>query len=122
MPILSVIQRKAAAWLTLATLYENNNRPHDALRAYQKYSEAVIQQEQQSQLDQHQRAELLRKQKEIETISNEIVAGQREEQTLLHQQQLLIYTLLAIIAIILVTSYFIFKMHRPVNGPTNCWH
>ncbi|HNR73134.1 MAG TPA: tetratricopeptide repeat protein [Cyclobacteriaceae bacterium] len=100
---------KAAAWLTLATLYENNNRPHDALKAYQKYSEAVIQQEQQTQLDQHQRAELLRKQKEIETISNEIVAGQREEQTLLHQQQLIIYALLAIIAIILVTSYFIYK-------------
>ena len=82
---------------------------NDALKTYQKYSKAVSRTEQQTEINQQQKAELIRKQKEIETLSNEVVAGQREEQTLLQQQQLIIYGLLAIIAIILVTSYFIFK-------------
>lgn len=100
---------QAAAYLNLAGLYEKNGRAAEALKAYQKYSEAVNHTEQQSQLDQQQRAELLRKQKEIETLSNEVVSGQREEQTQVQQQQLIIYGLLIIIAIILVTSYFIYK-------------
>lgn len=102
-------KEQAAAYLNLATLYEKNGRTTDALKTYQKYSEAVTRTEQQTEVNQQQKAELIRKQKEIETISNEVVAGQREEQTLLQQQQLIIYGLLAIIAIILVTSYFIYK-------------
>lgn len=102
-------KEQAAAYLNLATLYEKNGRTADALKTYQKYSEAVSRTEQQTETNQQQKAELIRKQKEIETISNEVVAGQREEQTLLQQQQLIIYGLLAIIAIILVTSYFIYK-------------
>lgn len=100
---------QAAAYLNLAGLYEKNERTADALKAYQKYSEAVARNEQQTQLDQQQRAGLLLKQKEIETLSNEVVSGQREEQTLLQQQELIIYGLLIIIAITLVTSYFIYK-------------
>lgn len=100
---------QAAAYLNLATLYEKNGRAADALGAYRKYSESVIRNEQQTQINQQQRAELLLKQKEIETLSNEVVTGQREEQTLLQQQQLVIYGLLIIIAVILITSYFIYK-------------
>ncbi|MCW5909731.1 MAG: tetratricopeptide repeat protein [Cyclobacteriaceae bacterium] len=102
-------KEQAAAYLNMATLYEKNGRPSDALKAYQKYSEAVTQTEQQSEINQQQKAELIRKQKEIETLTNEVVLGQREEQTLLQRQQLIIYGLLAIIAIILITSYFIYK-------------
>jgi tetratricopeptide (TPR) repeat protein len=102
-------KEQAAAYLNLATLYEKNGRTGDALKTYQKYSEAVSRTEQQTEVNQQQKAELIRKQKEIETLSNEVVSGQREEQTLLQQQQLVIYGLLAIIIIILVTSYFIYK-------------
>lgn len=102
-------KEQAAAYLNLATLYEKNGRTGDALKTYQKYSEAVSRTEQQTEINQQQKAELIRKQKEIETQSNEVVSGQREEQTLLQQQQLVIYGLLAIIVIILVTSYFIYK-------------
>ena len=102
-------KEQAAAFLNLATLYEKNGRINDALKTYQKYSEAVSRTEQQSEINQQQKAELIRKQKEIETLSNEVVSGQREEQTLLQQQQLVIYGLLALIVIILITSYFIYK-------------
>lgn len=102
-------KEQAAAYLNLATLYEKNGRTGDALKTYQKYSEAVSRTEQQTEINQQQKAELIRKQKEIETLSNEVVSGQREEQTLLQQQQLVIYGLLAIIVIILGTSYFIYK-------------
>lgn len=102
-------KEQAAAFLTLATLYEKNGRINDALKTYQKYSEAVSRTEQQSEINQQQKAELIRKQKEIETLSNEVVSGQREEQTLLQQQQLVIYGLLVLIVIILITSYFIYK-------------
>lgn len=102
-------KEQAAAYLNLATLYEKNGRTSDALKTYQKYSEAVSRTEQQTEINQQQKAELIRKQKEIETLSNEVVSGQREEQTLLQQQQLVIYGLLAIIVIILGTSYFIYK-------------
>jgi tetratricopeptide (TPR) repeat protein len=100
---------QASALLNLAELYEKKGRTTDALKAYRKYSEAVTRSEQQTEINQQQKAELIRKQKEIETLSNEVVSGQREEQTLLQQQQLIIYGLLAIIAIILITSYFIYK-------------
>jgi tetratricopeptide (TPR) repeat protein len=102
-------KEQAAAYLNLATLYEKNGRTGDALKTYQKYSEAVSRTEQQTEINQQQKAELIRKQKEIETLSNEVVSGQREEQTLLQQQQLVIYGLLALIVIILITSYFIYK-------------
>lgn len=102
-------KEQAAAYLNLATLYEKSGRTTDALKTYQKYSEAVSRTEQQTEINQQQRAELIRKQKEIETLSNEVVSGQREEQTLLQQQQLIIYGLIAIIVIILITSYFIYK-------------
>ncbi|MBN8578919.1 MAG: tetratricopeptide repeat protein [Cytophagales bacterium] len=100
---------EASAYLTLATLYEKNNRPNEALKAYQKYSRAITRQAEQTEASQQERAEILRKQKEIESLSNEVIAGQRAEQTLLQQQQLTIYGLLVLIAIILVTSYFIYK-------------
>ncbi|MBX2897578.1 MAG: histidine kinase [Cyclobacteriaceae bacterium] len=102
-------KEQAAAYLNLATLYEQSGRTTDALKTYQKYSEAVARTEQQAEINQQQKAELIRKQKEIEALSNEVVSGQREEQTLLQQQQLVIYGLLILIVIILFTSYFIYK-------------
>jgi tetratricopeptide (TPR) repeat protein len=102
-------KEQAAAYLNLATLYNQNGQTTNALKTYQKYSEAVARTELQTEINQQQKAELIRKQKEIETLSNEVVAGQREEQTLLQQQQLIIYALLIIIVLILITSYFIYK-------------
>lgn len=100
---------QANAYLNLADLYEKNNMPAQALRTYKKYSEAVARTEKQNELAVQEKADLIKKQKEIEALSNRVMLGQQEEKTTLQRQQLIIYGLLVIIAIIAVTSYFIFK-------------
>lgn len=102
-------KQQANAYLNLADLYEKNNMPLQALNTYKKYSEAVARLEKQNEQDLEDKADLIRKQKEIEEQSNRVVLGQQEEQTTLQLQQLIIYGLLVIIVIIVVTSYFIFK-------------
>jgi LytS/YehU family sensor histidine kinase len=55
---------------------------------------------------------LIEKQKDIEKLTNDVEIGQREEtiaQATVFRQQLIIYGLLFIIAIVAVTSYFIYK-------------
>ncbi len=100
---------QANAYLTLAELYEKNDRPTQALSTYKKYSDAVAKAETQQILVQQEKAELIKKQREIEEQSSLISIGQQQEQTTLQQQRLIIYGLLVIIAIVIVTSYFIFK-------------
>lgn len=102
-------KEQANAYLNLADLYEKNGNPSQALNTFKKYSEAVARTEKQNELVLQEKADLIKKQTEIEALSNRVVLGQQEEQTTLQRQQLVIYGLLAIIAIIAVTSYFIFK-------------
>jgi len=102
-------KEQAHAYLNLAELYEKNGSPSKALNVFKKYSEAVARTEKQNELSLQEKANLIKQQKEIEELSNRVVLGQQEEQTTLQRQQLIIYGLLAIIAIIVVTSYFIFK-------------
>lgn len=102
-------KEQANAYLNLADLYEKNGNPSRALNTFKKYSEAVARTEKQNELVLQEKADLIKKQTEIEALSNRVVLGQQEEQTTLQQQQLVIYGLLAIIAISVVTSYFIFK-------------
>ncbi len=102
-------KEQANAYLHLADLYEKNGSTTQALNTYKKYSEAVARTEKQNEQTLQEKADLIKKQKEIEELSNRVALGQQEEQTILQQQQLIIYGLLAIIAIIVVTSYFIFK-------------
>lgn len=100
---------QANAFLTLADLYEKNGNPSQALATYKKYSEAVARTEEQNEIALQGKADLIKKQNEIEALSNRVTLGQQEEQTVLQRQQLVIYGLLLIIAIIMVTSYFIYK-------------
>lgn len=102
-------KEQATAYLHLAELYEKNGMPSQALNTFKKYSGAVASIEKQNEVALQEKADLIKKQKEIEELSNRVVLGQQEEQTTLQRQQLIIYGLLAIIAIIMVTSYFIFK-------------
>jgi tetratricopeptide (TPR) repeat protein len=102
-------KEQANAYLNLAELYEKNGKPSQALSTFKKYSEAVARTEKQHELALGEKADLIKKQKEIEELSNRVVLGQQEEQTTLQRQQLIIYGLLLIIVIIMVTSYFIFR-------------
>jgi tetratricopeptide (TPR) repeat protein len=102
-------KEQATAYLNLADLYDKNNQQGKAISTYKKYSTAVAKSEIQSQTLQEERAQLIKKQTEIEEQSSLIAIGQQQEQTTLQRQRLVIYGLLVIIAIVVVTSYFIYK-------------
>jgi hypothetical protein len=103
---------EASAFLSLADLYEKNGQSGKALNAFKKYSDAIGRKEAQSESRLLERSGLIRKQKEIEEYTKDVSIGQREaaiERATVFRQQLVIYGLLAIIAIIGVTSFFIYK-------------
>jgi tetratricopeptide (TPR) repeat protein len=105
-------KEQANAFLSLATLYEKNGQPDKALNAFKKYSEAVSKNEKLNESMLTEKSELIRKQKDIEEYTKNVYIGQREEtieEETVFRQQLIIYGLLAIILIIAITSFFIFK-------------
>jgi LytS/YehU family sensor histidine kinase len=92
--------------------HEQNGRNQDAITAYRKYSEAVTKIEKATEDQLLERAGLLKKQKDIETLTKDVSLGRSEEtieQATMFRQRLIIYGLLGIIAIIAVTSYYIYK-------------
>ena len=105
-------KEQANAYLRLADLYEKNGNTLKALNTFKKYSEAVTETEKINERALREKADLIKKQKEIESLSNQVVLGQQEEQTTLQRQQIIIYGLLVIIVISIVTSFFIFKNAR----------
>jgi tetratricopeptide (TPR) repeat protein len=108
-------KEQAQAYLALAEAYNKKGDKDKALTAYKKYSEAVAKSEQQNVIHLTDRSELIKKQKDIEELSKDVSIGQREEtiaQQTLYKQQLIIYGLLLIIAIVVITSYFIYKNAR----------
>lgn len=105
-------KEQAKAFLSLADLYEKNGRNDKALNSFKKYSQAVKKSEQQAQIRLAERADLIRKQREIEEVSKDVSLAQSAEtlaEATVFRQKLVIYGLLLIIAIIAVTSYFIYK-------------
>jgi tetratricopeptide (TPR) repeat protein len=105
-------KEQANAYLALAQLYEKNNRSPQAIATYRKYSDAVIRNDKQNETRLTEKSELIKKQKDIEGFSGFISVSQREEtikEETLFRQQIIIYGLLLIIAIVGVTSYFIYK-------------
>jgi LytS/YehU family sensor histidine kinase len=105
-------REQANAFLALADLYEKNDRPDQALSTYKRYSEAVKKAEAQNENRLVEKSELITKQKDITEFANDVSIIQREEtiaEATMFRQQLIIYGLLFIIAIIAVTSYFIYK-------------
>jgi tetratricopeptide (TPR) repeat protein len=105
-------KEQAKAFLALADLYEKNNQEREALRTYRRFSESVKRAEIKSESKLIEKSALIEKQKDIEKLTNDVEIGQREEtiaQATVFRQQLIIYGLLFIIAIVAVTSYFIYK-------------
>jgi tetratricopeptide (TPR) repeat protein len=102
-------KEQSSAFLALADLYEKHNRKDQALSAYKKYSKAVVRSEEQFQTKLVEKTEILKKQKDIEELGSDVTIGQQEEQATVLRQQLIIYGLLFIIAIIVITSYFIYR-------------
>lgn len=103
---------QAKAFLALAGIYEKNGRSTQALSAYRRYSEAVKKADAQNEVRLTEKAELIKKQRDIESLTKDVAIGQREEtiaRGTVFRQRLIIYGLLLIIAIIGVTSYFIYK-------------
>lgn len=105
-------KEQAHAYLSLASLYEKNGRTIQALSTYKKYSQAVGKAEELNQTRLTEKSELIQKQKDIEELSKDVSIGQREatiQQQTVFRQQLVIYGLLAIILIVVVATYFIFR-------------
>ncbi len=105
-------KEQASAFLALAQQYEKNGRNREALAAYQKYSHAVGRAEKENEAQLTETAQLIRKQKDIEELTKDVSIGQQEEtieKATVFRQQLIIYGLLAIILIIGMATYFIYK-------------
>jgi tetratricopeptide (TPR) repeat protein len=105
-------KEQANAFLALADQYDKNGRSNEALSAYKKYSQAVARNDNLNEVELTAKSNLLKQQKDIAELSNNISIEKREEkieQGTLFRQQLIIYGLLVIILIIGVTSYFIYK-------------
>lgn len=102
-------KEKAQAFLALAQLYETNGRLQEALNTYRRYSDAISQNTRVTEASVQERAELIRKQKDIDELSQSIALARQEEQTVLQQQRLIIYGLVLILTIVLIAAYFIYK-------------
>lgn len=103
---------QSRAFLALADLYEKNGRTNQALSTYKKYSEAVKRTEAQSETKLIEKADLIKKQKDIEELTKDVAIGQREEtiaNATVFRQQLVIYGLLLILVVTAVTSWLTFK-------------
>ncbi|RAW02957.1 tetratricopeptide repeat-containing sensor histidine kinase [Pseudochryseolinea flava] len=105
-------EAKANAYLALANFYDKSGETKRAVTAYKKYSEAVASTETKTEAETQERDALLKKQKEIESLSKEISISQQQEkieQTTVSRQKIIIYGLILMIVITLTTSYFIYK-------------
>jgi tetratricopeptide (TPR) repeat protein len=103
---------QSRAFLALADLYEKNGRTNQALSTYKKYSEAVKKTEAQNETKLVEKADLIKRQKDIEELTKDVAIGQREEtiaDATVFRQQLVIYGLLLILIVTAVTSWLTFK-------------
>jgi tetratricopeptide (TPR) repeat protein len=105
-------KEQANAYLSLADLYEKNGQSNNALGAYRKYSQAVKKSEVQATTKLEERSRLLKKQSDIDELSEELYIDRSEDnaqQALIARQQIIIFSLVAIVLIIGVTSVFIYR-------------
>jgi tetratricopeptide (TPR) repeat protein len=103
---------QANAYLSLAELYEKNDRRNLALKTYRKYSDAVARLEKLNDHRMIERADLINRQKEIEELSKDVSLGKGEEtlaQATVTRQRLVIYGLILLMMVVGITSYFIYR-------------
>jgi len=105
-------QEQANAYLSLAGLYEKNGQDNNALDAYRRYSEAVKKSGEQSTARMEERSKLIKKQSDIEELSNSLYIDRSEDNTqkaVIARQQIIIFSLVAIVMIVGVTSVFTYQ-------------
>jgi len=105
-------KEKTFALLALADMYEKNGRTNQALSAYKKYSLAVTEAEKQDEGKLLERAGLLKKQMDIDELTQSVSLGKQEDdlhEATVFRQQLIIYGLIVIILITAITSYFTYR-------------
>jgi tetratricopeptide (TPR) repeat protein len=103
---------QAHAFLALANQYEKTGKTQQALAAYRKYSQAIAKAVKASEDELIEKSTLTDKVKDIEELTADVSIGRQEyslEMATVNRQQLIIYGLLLIIAIVVITSYFIYK-------------
>ena len=103
---------QANAYLSLAGLYERNGQNGNALNAYRKYSQAVQRAEVQLTERAEQRERIIKKQGDIEELSNQLYVDRSEDnaqKATIQRQWFVIASLGAIIMIIGITSIFIYR-------------
>lgn len=105
-------KEQANAYLSLAGLYEKNGQNNNALGAYRKYSQAVKKGEVQVTAKMEQRSRLIKKQNDIDDLSAELYIDRSEDnaqKAIIARQEIVIFSLGAIVLLIGVTSAFIYR-------------
>lgn len=105
-------QEQANAYLSLANLYERNGQSNNALGAYRRYSAAVKKSEDRTAARMEERSLLITKQTDIEELSKSLYLDRSEENTqkaVIARQQIIIFSLIAIVLVVGVTSVFIYR-------------
>lgn len=105
-------KEQANTYLSLADLYEKNGQNNNALGAYRKYSQAVKKSEMQATEKIEQRSRLIKKQSDIGELSEQLYIDRSEDnaqKAVIARQQVIIFSLVAIVLLIGVTSAFIYR-------------
>lgn len=105
-------KKQANAFLTLADLYEKRGHTARALGAYKRYSDAVTRTGKATETRLMEKSELLSLQRDVDQVARYVAMARQQEQAMVSRQRIVIYGLVAIIAIIAVTSWFIYKNAR----------
>lgn len=98
---------RAAAYLSLAELYQKYGQTENALSAYHRYSDAVRQSTERERALAEQRAQIIKKQEDIEKFSSQLYLERSEDksqQAIIATQRIVIATLVVLVLIVGVTS------------------
>lgn len=112
-------KEQVGSYQALATAYENVGREDDALKAYNKFSEAVNKITDENDQEQEQKATIIRKQNEIDALTKDLALDESEyalgvssiqlRDNQLWFQQLAIYGLLGLLGIVMIASFTIYR-------------
>jgi tetratricopeptide (TPR) repeat protein len=105
-------KKQAIAFLSLAQLHEKYGNYSKAITTYNQYSLAVEKADKARENKLLEKSELIRMQRDIEEVAKYVSLAAQEEQiaqAMVSRQRLIIYGLVAILGIIMITSYYIYK-------------
>ncbi|MEO7695079.1 MAG: histidine kinase [Chryseolinea sp.] len=108
-------QAKANSYLPLAEFYYRSGKMKESASTYKKFSVAISEVNVIKQSKQDVRENLIKQQKGIESLANDVSIGRREETIdsgTIARQRIIIYGLILIVVIIAITSFFIYRNAR----------